>query len=614
MKTHDFQQGSAQWHAHRATHFNASDAPAMMGCSPYMTRTELMARLKTGISAEVDHATQRRFDDGHRFEALARPLGEKIIGEDLYPVTGSDGDLSASFDGLTLMEDVAFEHKSLNDDLRAAMRQQGGNANDFLPPLYRIQMEQQCMVSGAGKVLFMASKWNGDELVEERHCWYTPDPVLRAQIVAGWKQFAEELPTFEPKAVAVEKVVAEVVESLPAPVVKVTGELALQDNFKVFEERLRHFLEHRLIREPKTDEDFVNLDAQIKAMKQGREALKASKAQMLAQVQPIDQASKTADMLDTLLQQNCSMAERLLKDEKERRKGEIVADGVKAFTDHIFALNTRLGRAYMPQVPVDFGGCVRGLKSLASMEDKVSTELARAKIAANEVADRIDANLKHLQDKASAHKFLFADAATIVLKAPDDLQTLVSSRIAEHDRAEAARLEAEREKIRAEEAAKLQREADAKAAAAKAEEDARVRAEAEAANKKAAEDAAAERQAQEVIKAKAAPAVQTYENGAPMYSTTTFKDNGEPIMLTPEGKRSVFCDIADGDELEKPTMKLGEINERLAVVSVSADQLAKLGFVATVDKGARLYKPSDFPRICEAAAQHLYELVETAAA
>ena len=64
---------------------------------------------------------------------------------------------------------------------------------------------------------------------------------------------------------------------------------------------------------------------------------------------------------------------------------------------------------------------------------------------------------------------------------------------------------------------------------------------------------------------------------------------------------------------EKPTMKLGEINERLVVVTVTADQLAKLGFVAVVDKGARLYKPSDFPRICEAAAQHLYELVETAA-
>ncbi len=108
MTFHDFPQGGPEWHKHRATHFNASDAPAMMGCSPYQTRTELLTRMKTGISAEVDAATQRRFDDGHRFEALARPLAEKIIGDDLYPVTGSGGELSASFDGLTLDERHRF--------------------------------------------------------------------------------------------------------------------------------------------------------------------------------------------------------------------------------------------------------------------------------------------------------------------------------------------------------------------------------------------------------------------------------------------------------------------------------------------------------------------------
>ena len=118
MEHHSFAQGGPEWHAHRATKFNASDAPAMMGCSPHQTRTELLTRMKTGISQDVDAATQRRFDDGHRFEALARPLAEQIIGEDLYPVTGSNGMLSASFDGLTMDESTAFEHKSLNDALR----------------------------------------------------------------------------------------------------------------------------------------------------------------------------------------------------------------------------------------------------------------------------------------------------------------------------------------------------------------------------------------------------------------------------------------------------------------------------------------------------------------
>lgn len=65
-------QGSAEWHAHRSQHFNASDAPAMMGATVQVP-PELIKELATGITPDIDAATQRRFDDGHQFEALARP-------------------------------------------------------------------------------------------------------------------------------------------------------------------------------------------------------------------------------------------------------------------------------------------------------------------------------------------------------------------------------------------------------------------------------------------------------------------------------------------------------------------------------------------------------------
>ena len=194
MKIYELIQGSPEWHAHRATHFNASDAPAMMGCSPYKTRTQLLHEMHTGLTPDVDAATQRRFDDGHRFEALARPRAEEIIGEDLYPVVGSEGKLSASFDGLTADDATAFEHKTLNAELHKAFNSMTTinpapiapkDHQNCLALMYRVQMEQQCMVSGATRVLFMASKWDSDDLVEERHCWYTPDAELRAALVAG---------------------------------------------------------------------------------------------------------------------------------------------------------------------------------------------------------------------------------------------------------------------------------------------------------------------------------------------------------------------------------------------------------------------------------------------
>jgi putative phage-type endonuclease len=192
MQIHELTQGSPEWHAYRAEHFNASDAPAMMGCSPYRSRTELLYERHTGLVAEVDRMTQSRFDDGHRFEALARPLAEELVGTDLYPVTGSLGEFSASFDGITMVGDVAWEHKTLNDDIRMC------ESADQLGLHYRVQMEQQLMVSNAERCLFLATKWDdAGDLIDERHFWYTPNEALRAEIIAGWAQFEADLAAYQ---------------------------------------------------------------------------------------------------------------------------------------------------------------------------------------------------------------------------------------------------------------------------------------------------------------------------------------------------------------------------------------------------------------------------------
>lgn len=582
MKTIDVIPGTPEWHAHRTTTYNASDAPAMLGCSPYQTRTELIARLATGITPDVDAETQRRFDDGHRYEALARPLAAEVLGEDLYPISGSsvypglDKPLGASFDGATITDERLWEHKSLNNELRAILPETG--VGDYkvgasLPKMYRVQMEHQLLVNeAADDVLFSASKWKANnELEEIRHCRYKSDPALRAEILAGWKQLAEDVKAYVPPAAsAVEKIVAEPVEALPAPVVKVTGQIALDDNFKAFEERLREFLAEKLIREPKTDEDFVNLDAQIKAMKSAREALKAAEAQMLAQVQPVDQAKKTKDMLDKLLQQNVSMAEGILDAEKARRKGEIVAVGVKGLADHIASLNQRLGKPYMPNIPADFGGCIKGLKSLSSMEDKVATELARAKIAASEVADKLQKNLEYLREHAADFKHLFPDTEQIIGKAHDDLQALVQNRITAHKQAEEKRLEAERARIREEEERRASEKAQAELAARQAQQQSAV--------------------------APTLDTVLTAVAPAPIQQALA-----TPIKVNP-------VPPAANDDAR---VRLGEINARIHPLQITADGLAELGFPHVGTAGAaKLYRESDYPRICEALIQHLTQVAD----
>ena len=40
MQTHNLKQGENDWHEFRAKHFGASEAAAMLGISPYLTRND----------------------------------------------------------------------------------------------------------------------------------------------------------------------------------------------------------------------------------------------------------------------------------------------------------------------------------------------------------------------------------------------------------------------------------------------------------------------------------------------------------------------------------------------------------------------------------------------
>lgn len=571
-------QGSEAWAQHRAASLNASDLAAAMGLSKYQTRSELIERLATGITPEVDAMTQARFDKGHANEAAAEPKAAEVIGEELYPmvlaaeVPGLKRKMSGSFDGLTLMQDMSWENKSPNAALVQSV--QAG----VIPPEYRPQMEQGLMLSGAGKCLFTVS--DGEVFVS---AWYESDPDLRAKIIPTWQQIEADVAAYVPPSPsAVEKIVAEPVEALPAVFVQVTGSLALTDNFKVFEDRMRDFLANRLIREPKTDQDFADLDVQIKSMKAAEAALDAAEGQMLAQITAVDQAKKTKDMLFKLVRENRLMAEKLLASEKERRKGEIVAGGVSALKDHISALTAQIGKPYLPAIPADFGGAIKGLRSLASMEDAVSTELARAKIVATETANRIIVNLAHLQAEADGLQYLFADAAQVVLKDTDDFKTLVALRVSQHKAAEAAKEAAARERIRAEEQAKAEKDAREKLAAELAE----------ATAKKAAEEAAN-------APAKVKPEHQPEIDAMAQAAEERFAARERAANVVPMARPSAPADTS-------ALVKLGDINAMIAPLSITADGLTSLGFPYVAPQGAaKMYRTADLPRIYAAMVAHI---------
>jgi len=534
MITVDLIQGTPEWHAHRAAHFNASDAPAMMGCSPYKTRSQLVREFATGVAVEHDAATLQRFADGHRYEDLARPLAETIIGEELYPCVGVDGKFSASFDGLTLLEDTAFEHKSLNEDLRLAMH----DGNDDLPLHYQVQMEHQILVSGAERVLFMASKWSGDELVEERHCWYIPNPELRAKIVAGWAQFEADVAAYEPPPAAAPVAAGRTPDQMPTLRIEVTGMVTASNLAEWKEQAIAVF--QGISTELITDQDFADAETTVKWCGSIEEQLKAAKQHALSQTESIDLLFRTIDAIAEEARSKRLALEKRVKTRKDERRTEIGNAARRAVQQHVLAINETLGEHAIPMpttLVADIGEAMKNKRSFASMQEAVDAVAANAKIDASQYADRIRANVVILAGHAE-HATLFADRVQLCAsKAPEDLRNLVAARIAEHQQAEQARLDAEREKIREQEQAKVQEAAAAAQAA----------------------------QVQQVPVAEAAPT------------------QAEPPTVS-------SAPAAGAAPRQIVRIKLGQVVDLIAPLKIDAEGLRQLGFepVAT-ERGSKLY-------------------------
>ena len=451
MKIHNVAQGSAEWHALRAQHFTASEAPAMMGASKYQTRTDLLTMKKTGITPEVTQAQQYIFDKGHATEALARPLVEAMIGEELYPVVGTDGNLLASMDGATMLGETLFEHKLWNESLVAQVK-----AGE-LEPHYYWQLEQQLLVSGAERVIFVCSDGTSENFV---HMEYRPVAGRAAQLVEGWKQFEADLANFE-MAEAPSIIVGKAPDELPALRIELTG-MVTASNLKVFEESALAVIDSvktTLV----TDQDFADAKKAVKWCGDVEEAVDTAKKQALSQTQSIDELFSALTRISAHARDTRLKVNKLVQAQELLVKTNIKQKAEQALADHVAAINKTLGRVTLPAVASDFAGAMKNKRTIASLQDAVDTELARAKIAASQSADAIRLNLTSLAELAPDHAFLFSDIQQLVLKANDDLVALIKVRIAEHQKAEEQKAEAQREQIRQEELKRIDDEAKAKA-------------------------------------------------------------------------------------------------------------------------------------------------------
>lgn len=460
--THNLVQGTAEWLAYRSTMDNGSDAAAMLGCSPHKTRNQLLQERYLGLQGEVsDYVQKIVLDPGHEFEALARGVAETIMDTELFPVVMSLGTLSTSLDGLSTNDRQTWEHKRLNDMLRAVMPGEFNNGAD-LPKYHRIQMEHGLHVSGAEECLFTASEWYADgTLKDARHAWYYPDAELRAEILAGWEQFHKDLAVYVPPKAEPPKPVGKTLAALPALRALVKGEVT-DTNVDEWKANALSVI-GQVNRTLKTDEDFATAANMVKWCEKAEDACEQARVHILSQTADI------ATILASLVEvQDRSRDLRLDLDKLvERRKKEIkesvVADAVAALHQHTAELNSELAPYRLPAIPADFQTAAKNKRTVESLRNAVDTELARVKIASSDTAGKMRLAIA----KINAHPefaFLFNDAPTLIMKDAEALDLIVKGRIEAHKEAKRAEEEATRARIAAEEKEKAEAAARAQAA------------------------------------------------------------------------------------------------------------------------------------------------------
>lgn len=537
-------QGSPEWHAARSAPGvrTASDAPAMMGVSKYKTRADLLREKATGIVPEVNAATQELFDAGHDTEAKARPLAEAIIGDQLYPVTVTtdDGKFLASLDGVTMLGDTIFEHKLWNESLAADVRA------GFVPESHRWQIDHQFLVHDeAERCIFVVSDGTPDRCV---HCFVFRDKERIARLREGWSQFDMDLCEW--------KDTPEVAKPVAAPV-QGFGVLSLQIEGRVLASNLDAFkagADAFIARLPKpadlqSDQDFADAESAVKACAKAEEMIGAAKEMAQAQVADIDAIFRTADQIAATIRAARLSLSKVVEAEKSNRRMELLAAGMDRVRAHYATINESLGQYALhpnPALQTELGASIKGLKSLDSIRERIDKVVSAAMITASLGAEVMRTKIA-IVDANREHAHLFPDFVRLCIdKSPEDLRNVIAARIAEHKAREEAKIEAERQRIRAEERQRAELQ--------------RIEREQEAQRLELA--------ASEAESSHSAFASAIQESACAVVADAI-------IEVGHEAQRAI-----GGPTVYAPSavIKLGDINAAIAPLSITADGLASLGF------------------------------------
>ncbi|MCX7167745.1 MAG: YqaJ viral recombinase family protein [Rhodocyclales bacterium] len=175
-------QGSQEWLDYRRTMRNASETPAVLGISPWVTPYQLWL-IKTGRSTQ---AVTQAMTHGTQLEPQARASYEAQTGHVMNPLVMQDGLYSASLDGITLAGDLIVEVKCPFRGRQSKLWREAREG--AVPAYYAAQIQHQMMVSGASEAHLWVYVGNEGLLLT----LHRDEPAMEA-IRGAWDTFSQYL-------------------------------------------------------------------------------------------------------------------------------------------------------------------------------------------------------------------------------------------------------------------------------------------------------------------------------------------------------------------------------------------------------------------------------------
>lgn len=452
----DLIQGSIEWEEARLNYLCASEAPAVMGESKFMSRNQLLDLKKGWISNPNSSFKEMLFEKGHEHEEMARPIFEFEMAELFHPLVASfevaiDGEhilFLASFDGLGEENGEVWEHKDWNLTLAENIR------NGVLEALYYWQLEHQMLVAGVKEATITCSDGTRSNKVS---MIYKSVPKRRKALIAASKQFLIDLKNHVIEAKQ-EIIIAKKAESFPLITFEVNG-TEISSNISTVLNQIQQRSEIEINRILETDQDFADKHKFNKATKQAREDLKVLVTKVQNKFVSYSEFASVAKEIDYVLQQMQSQGEKQVKKAQTDKKKKIEDAAYLVVSNYTLSVDSVINPIRISSLincNIDFTQAMKNKRTIESLQNAVDSTIATWKIEVDEIRDLVVKNLETLRKLAEGFEPLFMDSTQLVTKDNDALVAIIKVRISEHKESEQKKLDDEREKIRIEEEEKAE--------------------------------------------------------------------------------------------------------------------------------------------------------------